>query len=219
MKICSISDSHNKHRNLIIPDSDILICSGDISFRGEQNIVEDFISWFGQQKAKNKILIFGNHEVGYSNHTSKKYLSAQKLLKDNNIHYLQNSEVIIDGIKFWGSPATPFFGGWEWNYHRGKDIKKVWDKIPDDTNVLITHGPPYSILDLVELHPLKDRDPHQGCYDLLNKIHELKELKAHCFGHLHSGYGSIVNNNVTYVNASVCDERYQANNSPIVFTI
>lgn len=216
MKICSISDTHSLHRQVEIPECDVLICSGDISYKGEQDIVNDFIIWFGTQQPKHKILVFGNHEVGYSNHLSKKFIKSQDLIKQNNIHYLQNSEVIIDNLKFYGSPATPYFYGWEWNFQRGSDISRVWNKIPQDTDILITHGPAYSILDYVP--SLNNRDPHQGCKDLLNKINTLN-LKAHICGHIHGSYGTIIRNNMRFVNAAICDESYKASNKPIVFDI
>lgn len=216
MKICAISDTHSLHESVVVPESDVLICSGDISYKGEPDIVNSFISWFGKQKAQYKILIFGNHEVGYSNHLHKKFVLSQKLIKQNNIIYLQNSEVVIDNFKFYGSPATPYFYGWEWNYHRGPDISKIWDKIPLDTDVLITHGPAYSILDYVPV--ANNRDPHQGCKDLLNKISNLN-LKAHICGHIHGSYGKIIKNETIFINACICDESYKATNAPIIFEI
>ncbi len=216
MKICAISDTHNKHRDIKIPESDVLICAGDISMLGQEEIVNDFIEWFGSQNQKHKIMIFGNHEVGYSNHLNSKYIESQKLMKKYNIKYLQNSEIIIDNIKFYGSPATPYFGGLEWNYNRGRDISMIWDKIPDDTDVLITHGPAYGIHDIV--YRKFFLTSNEGCSDLLNKINSLK-IKAHICGHIHSGYGILKQNNTTFVNAALCDNHYSLINNPIVFDI
>lgn len=184
--VCAISDTHGYHRKIEIPETDFLICAGDISNKGEQAVVEDFLYWFNSQSAKHKILIFGNHEIGYSQKHRTKSLERDRICQNLNIHYLENSEVILEGLKFYGSPATPFFYDWEWNYQRGKDIQMVWDKIPLDTDVLITHGPAYGTLDLIEqeIFSKNGRDPHQGCQDLSNKISQLTQLKTHvCRSH------------------------------------
>lgn len=81
--------------------------------------------------------------------------------------------------------------------------------IPEDTDILITHGPPMGILDRVE------RDNQNvGCELLLEKIQEIKP-KINVFGHIHEGYGYISNGNTHFINASVLDGRYVLNNKPI----
>lgn len=219
-KICHISDTHSKHRSIDASklECDIFIHSGDITYRGELEILSDFCDWMKDIPAIHKIVIFGNHELGYSIGPNRK--KALQIIK-NAATYLENSSVIIDGIKFYGSPATPFFCNWEWNYSRGKEIAKVWNQIPDDTNVLITHGPPHSILDLVENNSHNiGRDLHQGCQDLYNRIMNLKQLKAHCMGHLHwNGGQQQIIDNVIFSNAAICNESYQPINLPQFFEI
>jgi Icc-related predicted phosphoesterase len=123
-----------------------------------------------------------------------------------------------EGIKFYGSPITPSFHrqNWAFNADRGEEIKKYWARIPSDVNVLITHGPPYGIMDTI---PLKykqtpDEDIHRGCQDLLNVIKKrLINLELHCFGHLHNHYGVIkhpVSNSreILFSNGSILNEDY-----------
>lgn len=148
MRIVAISDTHSYHRKLAIPDADMLIHSGDWSFKGEVHIIEDMVKWAEKLPIKHKVFVAGNHEVGLQ--YGKKRKAILDLFNNAGLHYLENNSIIIDGLKIYGSPASPFFYAWEFNYNRGRDIKQVWDKIPDDTNVLITHGPPYGTLDLVE---------------------------------------------------------------------
>lgn len=218
LKIVAISDTHSYHRRINIPDADVIVCAGDISFRGELTILKDFADWMGSLPIKHKITIFGNHEVGMSIEGHKNRNAALQFLKDNNIHYLQDSGVEIEGVKFWGSPVQPRFFNWEWNRDRGKDIDKHWKKIPLDTNVLITHGPPFEILDLVE--DAMGRNPHQGCEMLALRLKDLTQLKAHVFGHLHHNGGeSTTIDNVFYGNASICTDQYQPINPPIVFEV
>jgi len=219
MKLVIISDTHSFHRKINVPDGDILIHCGDITNRGELSIMKDFSNWLKELPHKNKIVVFGNHEVGMSK--GPKRLDAVGMITEADAYYLENSEIIIDGVKFYGSPATPRFYDWEWNYNRGKDIAREWAKIPNDVDVLITHGQSYGILDLVQ-NTLSNagRDLHQGCEDLAAKIAELKQLKLYCGGHLHTDGGKSENvNGVIYVNASICTEQYYPINKPVVVEI
>ncbi len=221
LKIVAISDTHGKHRSLDMPKADVLLHCGDITNRGEISILEDFVDWLKDLPIKHKVIVFGNHSVGLQNEGKKRH-TVLNIFKNNNINYLDNSSVVIEGIKFYGSAASPRFGsGWAYNYNRGKDIASIWSKIEDDTNVLLTHSPPYGILDLVEDNYFnRGRNLHQGCTDLLNRINSLKELKLSCFGHLHlEGCKMAQVNNVNYINAAQCDEEYQIRNKPMIIEL
>lgn len=213
LKIVAFSDTHSHHRKISIPDGDILICAGDITYQGELPIIEDFCKWMASFSHKYKILIFGNHEVGIEN--GYKRSIALKMVADNDITYLEDSGIEIEGLKFWGSPITKFFYNWEWNRHPGPNIKKHWDKIPDDTNILITHGPPYGILDV------NASGEHCGCYDLLERVWELKQLRLMAFGHIHKNKDEIPVEieGVKFVNASILDERYKIHNDPVIIDL
>ena len=218
MKIVAISDTHSYHRKLTIPDGDILIHSGDITHRGELSIMKDFSNWLKELPHKNKVIVFGNHELGLESGPNRN--DAINMIKDADAHYLENSAVEIDGYKIYGSPCTPRFYDWEWNRNRGKDIAMEWAKIPNDTEILITHGPGWGVLDLIENNlSNKGRDLHQGCEELTKRIKDLKNLKAHFFGHLHSGYGMTKIDNVVYANAACCTEQYKPTNPPIIVEI
>ena len=215
MRLVIISDTHSYHRKVVIPDGDVLIHCGDVTWRGELPIVEDFADWLKALPIKHKVVIYGNHEIGFQH--GYKRAQAIQLIKDSGAHYLEDSGITIDGVNFYGSPASPFFHNWEWNYQRGKDIAAVWSKIPTDTNVLITHGPPYMILD--EAPRGVGSHENVGCQDLLNRIMELPDLKVHAFGHIHHGYGTKQVAQCTFVNGSVCTEKYEPINPPIVVEI
>jgi Icc-related predicted phosphoesterase len=209
MKIISISDSHTYHRKLEIPDGDVLIHAGDITFKGEIDVLIDFNNWLGEQKSKfsHILCIAGNHDIIYE--TKNAY--ARSLI--TNATYLQDSSITIDGIKFYGSPWTPRFFDWAFNANRGTELRQIWNKIPNDTNVLITHGPAFGSLDEVP------SGMHVGCSDLKDRIAELSDLKLHICGHIHHSYGIKAISNPIYVNAAVCTENYQAINKPIVVEI
>lgn len=211
MKLILISDTHEQHDQVKIPEGDVLIHSGDFTNQGDIYAIEKFVKWFGSQKPKYKLLCYGNHELGTE--FGAKREKALKLFKDEGIIYLEDSSVVIDGIKFYGSPIQPFFFNWEWNRQRGAEIKKHWDKIEEDTNILFTHGPAFNRLDQT---PSGEK---VGCKDLLNRISELRQLKLHVCGHIHHSYGQIEIDKVKFVNASVCNEKYKPINLPIIVEI
>jgi Icc-related predicted phosphoesterase len=202
MKICALSDTHSYHRKVIIPDADVLIHAGDITWKGELSIFADFSNWLKDLPIRHKIVIFGNHSIGTERGPNRNVIID--MIRGAGAHYLEDSGIEIDGKLFWGSPVSPRYFDWEWNRDRGADIKRHWDKIPDNTNVLITHGSPYNILDDTT------SNGHQGCEDLLNRIWELKNLELSVFGHLHKcGQQMEEINGVKFVNAAVLDDAYQ----------
>jgi Icc-related predicted phosphoesterase len=220
MRIVAISDTHEQEDNITLPEGDMLVCAGDITKKGSLAALYKFCAWMKAQDFKHKVMIYGNHEIGFS--YGPKREEALATPKQFGITYLENSSVEIEGIKFYGSPVQPWFHDWEWNVHRGPDIARVWEAIPDDTQVLITHGPPFGILDsLLEEHPFFPAEK-LGCEDLLNRINQLSELKAHIFGHIHSGHGILVGpKGVQFINAAICGDvyRHTAVNDPIVIDI
>lgn len=215
-----ISDTHGKHRELekMFPfpiDCDTIIHSGDISMMGGYYEIEVFLKWFSSlSQFRNKIFIAGNHDFLFE-------LPSQirELIPDNVI-YLENSGVELEGIKFWGSPYTPTFGSWAF-MQKSEKLKYLWETIPDDTDVLITHGPPYGILDYVPYVPYSNRDidPHVGCRNLFAELNRIRP-KAHLFGHIHPSYGKWETETCTFYNASaVTGSDYRVANPPIIFEI
>jgi Icc-related predicted phosphoesterase len=218
MRLCIISDTHSLHRQVNIPEADALIHAGDITHRGELSIIEDFTNWLKEQPAKYKIVIFGNHSLGMERGPKRK--PAISMLEKAGAIYLDDSGCEIDGIKFWGSSITPEFCGWEYNRQRGKDIQVHWDKIDPLTEVLVSHGPAFGILD--EAPRGFGRFENAGCKDLLDTIdNRLKNLRLHCFGHIHrdSDEQPIVRDNITYANASILNNDYKLTNTPIILDI
>lgn len=194
-RIVCISDTHSYHGEKNIPKGDVLIHAGDITHKGELKIIKDFNEWLGKQPHKHKLVIAGNHDFCFQNEDRAE---ALKLL--TNCTYLEDSQIEIDGLIYYGAPWTPKFGPWAFMEERGKKIAKHWDKINVDTDVLITHGPPYGILDKV-------RRGSVGCEELDKAVDNIKP-KVHIFGHIHEGYGQLYQDNVLYVNAAICDEYY-----------
>lgn len=126
-----------------------------------------------------------------------------------NAVYLEDSGVAIEGLRIWGSPVQPWFGGWAFNRDRGPAINRHWRMIPNDTHILITHGPPAGYLDSINGYGV-------GCEDLRRRIAKLPELRMLVCGHIHEGYGIEACGPITIVNASRCDAHYMPVNEPIV---
>ena len=210
MKMTFISDTHGKHEyltskayNNILGSGDVLVHAGDCTNVGKVGEIKDFLNWFSNTDYTHKIFIAGNHEFGFElvHDIAPEY-------KEKGVHYLFDSEVVIDGVKFYGSPWQPEFYDWAFNLPRGEKLAEKWALIPNDTDILITHGPAYQMLDWTLNNQLV------GCQDLFNRIMTVKP-KIHVCGHIHCAYGQKYFNDVEFLNASVLNERYQHENKPI----
>lgn len=222
MKILCLSDTHGFHNQIEVPsDIDMIIHSGDASNYREPvyNYIEmsDFISWYKILNVKHKIFVPGNHDTSI-----EQGLITRDDFEVNGIHLLMHESIEIEGIKIFGSPYTPKFGyGWAYNKEHNK-IGDYWKEIPDNTNILITHGPPYGFRDYAYS---KGMIRSVGCSALLKRVFQLKELKYHSFGHIHDN-GGIKNNGAVpstdgplFINASmVRDHEFDKGitNQPIV---
>lgn len=208
MKVVAISDTHGLHHSLKLPKGDMLIHAGDLSQSGFSKQVKNFLKWFSAQDFKYKIFIAGNHDFFFEKKTEERIRNTIPY----DIIYLNDSNVIIEGVKIHGSPVQPWFYDWAFNRQRGEEIDKHWQLIPEDTDILITHGPPFGKLDKTVKNELV------GCKMLTKRINEVKPKKV-IFGHIHEAYGELIENEVHYINASVVNFRYQLVNKPIEFEI
>lgn len=207
MRITFISDTHNKHRQIEedLPGGDIIICSGDISSRGYRYEIEDFCEWFSKLNYSYKIFIAGNHDFLFENESEEAY----KIYNKYDIIYLQDNLYIIDDVKIWGSPWQPEFFNWAFNLPRqGLKLAEKWNNIPNDIDIIITHGPAFGHLDVVE-----GRKDNLGCELLASRIEKIKP-KIHVGGHIHSGYGYKFYNDIHFFNSSVLDEMYNYTQKP-----
>lgn len=194
MKIVNISDTHGCHRELELPKGDMLLHAGDICNRGNKEHVEDFINWFDALNFKYKIFIRGNHDWNLENDCS---LIPKKL--PDSIIYLDNTSCHIEGIHIFGCP------------YQSEDTLQNWEHIPNDTDIIISHNPPFHI---------QDKAPnglHRGSVSLREKVFQVRP-RLHMFGHIHVSYGFQKINDITFINPS----NYQASldmirRDPIIF--
>jgi Icc-related predicted phosphoesterase len=201
MKIVCISDTHTHHEKAHIPEGDLLIHAGDIS-NGKDRQVIRFLEWFEQHPHPYKVFIGGNMDYTLE-HDADRY---RKLLSDYT-YYLENEEVIIEGLKIWGSPVVPEFVG-VFNYRRGEAMRFFWKRIPDDVDLLLTHTPPKGILDRTS------SGTEVGCADLRKRVDEIQP-PFHIFGHVHESYGIFRTEHTTFVNASFSSSKIFRYNAPI----
>lgn len=230
MKIVAISDTHNRHKHLtskglgdLLPEGDLLIHAGDLTGQGLKGEVESILKWFEEvapRYTNGVVFIAGNHDRSFDpkfnlESETEKPLWLQEALNSlpSSVQYLENQSIMVGGLKVWGSPVTPWFHGdrWAFNKRRGFDIAEVWDQIPMDTDIIVTHGPSAGKLDYTTYDKL-----YVGCENLRYKIKALKP-KLHIFGHIHEGYGMDYDDDTTYYNASICTLGYEPDNKP--FTI
>jgi Icc-related predicted phosphoesterase len=191
-KIVALSDTHRERTKL--PKADILIFAGDDDINSTSNLL-NLKRYLISSNAKIIIVVAGNHDF-YLEKIGKK--KCKQFFSP--IIYLEDDVIDIEGIKIYGSPWSPKFNDWAFMKERGDDISNMWNNIPLDIDILITHGPPMRILDDVGMLPV-------GCFDLRRKVDMIKP-KYHIFGHVHEGYGKEKLNKTTFMNVSICDKYY-----------
>jgi Icc-related predicted phosphoesterase len=215
MIITIISDTHGKHNEITqdLPGGDLLLHAGDISSMGYQHEVQQFCKWFNNvENYDHKIFIAGNHDWGFQNNVEKimEIVNSYK-----TVDYIQDETISVGDdekmVNIYGSPWQPEFYNWAFNLPKnGVELAAKWDAIPDNTDILITHGPAFGVLDTVA-GKMWD---NLGCQLLTNKIKSIKP-KIHVCGHIHSGYGYYFDGDTHFINASVLNEAYQYTNKPI----
>ena len=216
-RITFISDTHTKHNRLneFLPGGDILIHAGDLTSRGYETEIENFMWWYNKiHNYDHKIFIAGNHDFGFQDDNAK---IRENIKSYETITYLQDELLVlgegeveyIDMIKIWGSPWQPEFHNWAFNLPRGEKLKEKWDLIPMNTDILITHGPPFGKLDYVPYNNI-----NVGCEELLKRVQEIKP-KICVFGHIHEGHGYVFDGDTHYINAANLNGRYEFRNKPV----
>lgn len=225
MKIWHISDTHTFHGFLKVPDVDMVIHSGDVAnprelWVNEQEVL-NFLEWYASLPIKYKIFVAGNHDLSIErNRVTPADFAAKGII------FLENASTTIEGVKIWGSPITPSFGvGWAYNKRRDK-IDEVWNQIPEDTDIVVTHGPAKGVLD--STYNTENIFERCGCNSLRRHIFRV-EPKLFCFGHIHNcqdicnaGYTKLAGGETVYSNGScVTDGKfaYGATSNGNVFEI
>lgn len=215
MIIDCISDLHGEHP--IMPGGDLLIIAGDITAGNRIPEWKGWYEWLNYQPYRKIIYIAGNHdgflENVIPNEVSRTLGLSEEELFPDHVEYLCDNSCEFEGLKIYGMPWTPTFYNWHFMKDPGEAMQEVVNKIPEDTEILITHGPAYGIRDKVT-YLSSDYHKYAGCKDLLKRLRSLKKLKLHVFGHIHEGYG-IFRGDYISVNASIMNGEYEPVNKPI----
>ncbi|XP_068212745.1 metallophosphoesterase MPPED2 isoform X2 [Palaemon carinicauda] len=214
VRFVCMSDTHSKTDELkhSVPPGDVFLHAGDFTRKGTVEEAQKFNEWLGTLPHRYKIVIAGNHELllDWEASAVTKVASPDEVLT-NATAYLQGSGTSVFGIKLYGCPWTPIYHIMAFNVERGSPLRKKWAAIPNDVDVLMTHGPPLGRCDL------SHRNKRSGCVDLLKTVQSRVKPKYHIFGHIHEGHGISYDGTTTYINASTCDVKYQPVNRAIVF--
>ncbi len=206
IRLVLVSDTHDLHRKVEVPVGDFYLHAGDISMQGRLDDIRRFDAYLATLPHRHKIVIAGNHDFCFERQPEE----ARALIR--NAVYLQDEATTLEGVKFYGSPWQPWFFDWAFNLPRGEPLREKWQLIPEDVDVLITHGPPQGILDRT------DRGEHAGCEELARRVREVRP-RLHVFGHIHEAYGMLRDGETTFANACVCTLGYRAGNAPLVFDL
>lgn len=216
-QICCISDMHGHLPE--IPDCDLLLIGGDIVPLVVQNHIDLSRAWLDSSfrgwledlfnRGIVTIGVAGNHDFifergGYP--------------KDLLWLYLEDRKVELDGLKIWGTPWQPSFGGWAFNASE-RELESKWDLIPADTDIIIVHGPPYLHGDKVfYICDGQGYEENVGSPSLLRKIQEVKPKLVVC-GHVHCSYGIYQVGETTIINASLVNEKHKPVNGVVTWTL
>ena len=205
----------------------MLIHAGDFTNTGELSQVRSVVEWMSQLPHKIKILIAGNHDVTVQqeyyeevgrhrfHHKREDDAEVRRILRETNaLTYLEDEASLVHGYRFYGSPWQPEFCDWAFNLPRDKTgCVAMWDRIPSDTEILVTHGPCLGHGDLCS------HGGRAGCVDLLDAVTQRIKPLFHIAGHIHEGYGVTTNGTTTFINASTCTGSYKPTHPPILFDL
>ncbi len=202
MHIICIADTHGLHRQLEVPSGDMLVHAGDITVMSKRPwVYRHFDIWLGELPHRHRIVIPGNNDYLLEDPRQRSAITNATLLVDSGVE--------VEGLKIWGSPVTPLYGG-AFGKSRPQDRKKHWAQIPEDTDILITHTPPFAILD----HGLPS-ERREGCPYLFEAVFRARP-RLHVFGHIHAGYGTLRTSDTVFVNASLLGDSGSLDREPIV---
>jgi len=186
--LCIVSDTHRKHREVTIPHCDILIHCGDFcSFqRAEIPTLDDADSWFAESPANQVVCIGGNHD----------FALQHREFEFSHARFLEDELVEIDGLRIYGTPWCPYLSGFAY-YATSDELLEHWKQIPSGIDILITHTPPFGLLDLPTSGTI-----NLGCPHLREELKRIRP-RLHVFGHVHASHGILETSGTLYINAAI----------------
>lgn len=202
VRLVLMGDTHELHRECDLPDGDILIHTGDFSMMSRSfAAIEDFDEWLGELPHRFKLVVPGNHEFALEDSARRGLISNARLLI--------NESVEVMGLKIWGSPVTPLCGA-AFGLISDRDRARLYNQIPEDTDIVVTHGPPYGVLDQAP-----SSGHHEGCHQLLAAMQRVKP-RLHVFGHVHGCFGRMDTPETLFANVALLGSDGSLSNQPVV---
>jgi predicted phosphohydrolase len=200
LTLVCLADTHMFHDDLRgVPDGDVLVHAGDLTRQGTSDELAQAMAFFTALPHPHKVFVAGNHDWLFAREPAR----ARDLLR--GVTYLEDSGAEVAGLRFWGSPWQPQYGGWAFNLPRGPALAEKWAKIPADVEVLVTHGPPFGVLDDGSRYRhaalAGSESWHEGCADLRERVAQVRP-RVHVFGHLHGNQGRVERDGTLFVNAT-----------------
>lgn len=213
MKLCIISDTHNKLSKFTLPKADVLVHCGDWTLGGT---FEEFRGFVKDLKAirnnyKHVVVVPGNHDQIAETAPGV----VVEMLKKTKVTALIDEKAIIEGFNFFGSPWVPACGNWSFQFENDDHAAAHWQRIPANTDILVTHCPPHGVLDIANSRWAVG---HTGCPELAKRVVALKP-KLHAFGHIHEGYGMVSSAETDFINAASLKRDYVQQNEPVLIEV
>ena len=203
MRIVAVADTHTFEDDLgEVPEGDVFVHAGDMARGGTLEEMKSVAAWVVSLPHPHKVIVAGNHDWCFARARE----AACALF--TGCHYLEDEALTIEGVKFWGSPWQPEFNDWAFNLPRGPALAERWALIPDDTNVLVTHGPPAGFGDKTSVAR------RTGCKELLGAVRRA-EPQLHMYGHIHQDGGCWRDGATTFANVTT----WECERAPSVFDI
>jgi Icc-related predicted phosphoesterase len=197
LQLVAMADTHGHHEELVVPEGDVLIHAGDLTQRGTIEELMEVNRFLASLPHRYKVVVAGNHDWCFQNTPglARSVLTAAT--------YLEDEPLVLEGVRFYGSPWQPTFHNWAFNLPRGRKLAKKWALIPEGTDILITHTPPLGYGDRV------GGDTRVGCEELLKRVRVVRP-RLHVFGHIHEDRGMWQAEGTTFVNISTDECRRPA---------
>jgi predicted phosphodiesterase len=206
MRVVLLSDTHGMLERVAVPDGDVLIHAGDLTALGSLEEVREVGRQIAALPHLHKVVIAGNHDFAFEEEPA----AARAALA--GLTYLQDELAEVAGLRIWGAPWQPAFGGWTFELPRGVALRRKWNLIPPNLDILVTHGPPWGHLDLTM------SGQAAGCLDLLDTLRRVRP-RLHVFGHIHESHGEMDWEGTRLVNASICTADYRPLRLPHVIDL
>uniref|UniRef100_A0A7S1LMR8 Calcineurin-like phosphoesterase domain-containing protein n=1 Tax=Alexandrium catenella TaxID=2925 RepID=A0A7S1LMR8_ALECA len=217
VRFVCISDTHGAHRQLTtqLPEGDVLLHAGDFTMAGEHGIVEDFGQWLRSLPYAQKFVIAGNHDLCFDSQLPCECRGHDILARagGETVTYLEGTCASFRGLRIFGGPWQPEFGNWAFGLQRGPELAARWEEVPEETDVLLVHGPPLGRGDACK------HGSRVGCADLLKAVQARIRPSFCVFGHIHEDPGASSDGSTCYVNATSCDFDYRCVRPPLVFDL